>query len=1099
MPTKLTIPFYAIKLHLQDGDTLTLPISDTNAIYLKKSTPQLAKKYKTKFQEKLLDKGRYISVLDEIQEGEFIKSSLSVSFPAAKDGMSFQAFSLEFEYFHKQNKDLFWGIVPSLGIESIGASTEELTSQLQEAIKVDFTSRKRLAHVQHILSTMWFANMSVEKTETNLNFYTPGELLELQKVEKRKLLPRVASKLKISHTEAYGREKEINQLERILNSNFSKNILLVGASGSGKTALIWELAFRRKNQKKKNAIWETTASVLIKELTDQTGWQDNLSLLVSELTLEGDFLFVRNLSELFEVGQYEGNPVSMAEYLRPYISRGELTLVSECTPEERARIEVRSPNFLSFFQVVQLEEPKKGLEDIILQKVTSLAGKRKVVFEPDAIEEVIRLHRRFSPYSGMPGKPIRFLESMLLTSAPDAPKKKNNQKKTGRKLPDKSPVPTQVSRRAVLRQYSNESGMPLFMIDPGLPMNVAEIKRDFNQQVFGQKKAVNTVIDLLAAVKTALTRTGKPIASFLFVGPTGVGKTELAKVLSEFMFSSRDRLLRFDMSEYSDPVSVMRLTGQGYFSEGLLTSAVRREPFCVLLFDEIEKADPTFYDLLLQIIGEGRLSDSQGKLVNFCSAIIIMTSNIGASKLQSGRIGWKKEIDTEEVTGHFIREVEKNFKPELYNRIDSVVAFEPLSKETVRSVVDREITLFKKREGIHFRRLDLELEDAVLDHLSQLGYEPKYGARYLQRAIREKLIIPLAYTLNQYEHDDQLIIKVIMENGEIALHTSSDPLAFDLLMEQWDKLTLAEQTSNYRRKMMMMQEGPIYMRMHSELDLMENDKKLDEPSFWSNRKRSNLYTSLLDAREKTAALYDQIKQYEIEIALAAMEQGDFETNFENRLETWHHSYFDQLIQIYSLLFPENNTCYLNIYGIDFGPVLDFYLQLVKRKGFEIKNIQAVWHREGFNGIDDDNPYLKPNQKSISPYIKRCVQTEDVFDIKQLPPAKGDRLYGIELILNGNASAVYFHHENGTQQWELAAKEPLNLYHISTSNQYAPTPPNIVRQQFYQKPKPRRTVRLTEFSDTQMNIQAQVKQKELAAQYAETLDEIFKKEAEKFFY
>ena len=1100
MPQTLTIPFFAFKLHLQDGDAVTFPLSDPNALHLKRSVGQLAKKYKEQFQKKMLDHGKYAVVLDELELGDFTHKTFSMDIPAAKDGLSHPAFSLEFDYFYKKTGEAFWGIIPALGLEAMSDAEVELEERLQEAVKVDFTSRKRLSHIQYVLSSMWFERFSIESTETELTFYSPSELADVQKEEKRKLLPKVATKLEIKNTVAYGREEEMNQLERILSSNFSKNILLVGASGSGKTALVWELAHRRLQQKQSNHIWETTASVLIKELTIETGWQDNLSMLVKELTLNGDFLFVRNIAELFEVGQYSGNEVSMADYIRPYISRGELTLISECTPEEKAIIEVRSPNYLSFFQTIQLEEPKTGMENIIRQKVEDIAGVKNVVFEKDAIDEVIRLHRRFSPYSGMPGKPIRFLESVLLGMAsPEFVKKKKDKgKKQLLPKPEKPKKTVVVSKQAVLHQYCDESGMPPFMIDPTLQMDAEAIKNQFKAQVFGQELAVHTVIDLMAAVKTALTRTGKPIASFLFVGPTGVGKTELAKVLAEFMFGSRERLLRFDMSEFSDPFSVMRLTGQGYFADGLLTSAVRREPFCVLLFDEIEKADPTFYDLLLQIIGEGRLSDSQGKLVNFCSAIIIMTSNIGATKLQTGRIGWKKDIDTQELSSHFLSEVEKNFKPELFNRIDSVVAFEPLSKQTVRAVMEREISLLKKREGIKFRRLDFNLDQNVLDHLADQGYDPRYGARYLQRAIREKLIIPMAYTLNQFDFDDQLIIRATIEENEIVLHASADPLAFDLLMEQWDKLTLSDQASNLRRKMMMMQEGPVYMRMQSEIDMMEGEKSVDETNFWKDLERSNLYTKLLNARDKGEVLYNKINSYEIEIALATMEQGPFDTGFEDRLQQWEKAYSDLLVQIYSLLYPENNTCHLAIYGAGFPPVLEFYLALARHQEFELKFAQMIWYREGFEGVDDDNPYINDNDKKPSTYIKRVTDEEGLPHKQSLPPAADDRLYGIELCLFGPLAHLYFMNENGLQQWETVSKDLPIVFKVAVSNHYSPTPPNIFRQQFYQKPKPRRVVMLSEFLDSQLNLQAQVKQKDFAAHFAMILDEIFAKEIEQAF-
>ena len=349
----------------------------------------------------------------------------------------------------------------------------------------------------------------------------------------------------------------------------------------------------------------------------------NMALLCQELSANSDILFIRNFLELFEVGKYIGNDVSMADYMRSYISRGEVSVITECTDEEFSRIQLKSPNYTSFFQVIKMEEPKKDLDEIIVKKVNSLAGKHSIKSDKDAIKETIRLNRRFTPYAGFPGKPIRFLESILINV--------NTKKRL-------------IDGQFIISSFCNETGMPQFMIDPEITLDVEKIKSRFNENVFGQEEAVESIANLMASVKTALTRTGKPIASFLFVGPTGVGKTEMAKVLAEFMFGSREKMLRFDMSEFSDPWSVLRLTGESYFKDGLLTSAVRREPFSVLMFDEIEKAHPDFFDLLLQILGEGRLTDSGGKLVNFCSTIIIMTSNIGAGSMHGSPIGWKQGV-----------------------------------------------------------------------------------------------------------------------------------------------------------------------------------------------------------------------------------------------------------------------------------------------------------------------------------------------------------------------------------------------------------------------------------------------------------------------
>ncbi|NJN77986.1 MAG: hypothetical protein HC803_06335 [Saprospiraceae bacterium] len=216
--------------------------------------------------------------------------------------------------------------------------------------------------------------------------------------------------------------------------------------------------------------------------------------------------------ELFEVGQYEGNSVSMAEYLRTFVSRGEVTMISECTEEEFAKIELRSPNFLSLFQIIRLQEPREDLEKIIIEKVNQIANTRNIIIENEAIEETIRLNRRYTPYSGFPGKPIRFLESIIL----------NQNRKVNKNKSKKSKIT--IDRGVAIQYFCEETGMPEFMVNPDKPMDLKAIQQFFSDNIFGQKAAVNSVTNLMASVKTALTRQGKPIASFLFVGPTGVEK-----------------------------------------------------------------------------------------------------------------------------------------------------------------------------------------------------------------------------------------------------------------------------------------------------------------------------------------------------------------------------------------------------------------------------------------------------------------------------------------------------------------------------------------------------------------------------------------------
>ncbi|MBI1226798.1 MAG: AAA domain-containing protein [Bacteroidetes bacterium] len=1102
MPQNITLPFHTIKLRLNNGDDLSFPLSDPNAFHLGIAETELAEKFATQFQRKQLDKGQILGLLDLLRDGEFQTKKIIVPFAESPDGISFPEFELEFDYIVQPQNEAFWGMIPALGLETLSGSEAELEHHLMEVVRIEFSSKKRMQSVFQIIAASWFDNASVVRSEIKLKTWSPAELVENQRNKQLELLPKVAEKMAEPNPQAFGREEELSQMERILKGRFSRNLLLVGASGTGKTALVQELVHRKKRLGIEADIWETTASVLIKELTTETGWQDNTTLLVKELTLKGDVLFVRNLAELFEVGRYEGNSVSMAEYLRSAIGRGEITLIGECTPEERARIELRSPGYLAHFQTVQVTVPKSDVEAIILQKIKNLADRRNVSVEPEAVHEIVRLHRRFSPYSGMLGKPIRFLESILLglSDKPFLPKKKKN-KATEIALGQVAggEFTEAITRSLVLKNYCEESGLPNFMVDPAVPMDVSAIRKSFNANVFGQERAVEAVVDMLATVKTALSRTGKPIASFLFAGPTGVGKTELAKVLATTMFGSRERLLRFDMSEYSSPWSVMRLTGEGYYSDGLLTSAVRRDPFCVLLFDEIEKADSKFYELLLQILSEGRLSDSRGRTVNFCSAIIIMTTNIGAANLQRNRISWKKELGEKDVTEHFSTAIEQHFRPELYNRMDAIVAFAPLDPTTVRFVVEREIDLLRKREGIRFRHLDLNIDDAVLEYLANVGYEARFGARYLQRAIREQLTVPLAEELNQFAFDERLSVQVGMQAGKINVEVDADPLGFDLLMEQWDKLTLAEKTSHQRRRIALLMESPLFLRFESEIDMLESEKNRTGAEFWKNTAQAKRHFRLLETQDRAQSIFEKIQALEVEISLACMEQGPFLTDYESRFEAWEASFFELQVELHSLIFPKRDNCRIAIYGIQLTAALPFYLSIFKAKNFLVKEIQAVWFREGYRGEANIGSSASPKSKEKAfSYFYQPMQNLDAQHPKFNSEKPGDLLCGVELLVNGPSVFLYLGDEKGFQTWMTREhQEPFQIY-VQTSMAEIKTPDDIHRQGFYLSGKPRRQVYPFNFSDTKLGLATQLPPLENVAPLIQKLDEIYEIELTRAF-
>ena len=358
MAFKFSIPFYAFQLHFQPGASLLAPLADNTVLRLGQPLRLVAEQYAEALQRKVINRGQLRELLHAYQKGDFHKSSLEVQFEEARDKVSYPAFSLEFPYFFSFQEKGAWGVVPTLGIEAFAADEETLEQRLEEAIRLDFTRKRRLNAVQDILAAIWFRSIELQQQEIRLQAPAPKEMESLKNQQEEKLLPKVANLLDIKRQAVYGQEEQMAQLVRALKGKFNRNVLLVGPSGSGKTALVWELSRQQKKRRIKSLIWETTASTLIKELMKDTGWQENLSLLCQELSANGSILFIRNLMELFEVGKYEGNEVSMADFLRPFISRGEINVISECTEEELAQIEIKSPNYISFFQAIHIKEPE---------------------------------------------------------------------------------------------------------------------------------------------------------------------------------------------------------------------------------------------------------------------------------------------------------------------------------------------------------------------------------------------------------------------------------------------------------------------------------------------------------------------------------------------------------------------------------------------------------------------------------------------------------------------------------------------------------------------------------------------------------------------
>ncbi len=644
--------------------------------------------------------------------------------------------------------------VPALGIEVVATSADELATQLPAEIRTALArdsalSLPRLVGLQRVLHTQ-VERLTIGVPLRSAKMRALAEEREAGK--KPSVLPRVATDLTREPAEpVYGLVPLVAELAELLTAAAPRGVLLVGPSGVGKTAAVRELARRRaEHGLGATPFWATSGARLVAGMCGYGMWQERCRQIVREAAHSRAIVHLGNLIELMQVGRSEYNALGVAAFLRSSLARGELLAICECSPEQLPLIERDDPHLLAAFHQLTVAEPNAEEGRAILQYVAANTPPPDGRLLDDAtLDTLDRLHRRYAGYSAYPGRPLRFLRGLLRDCRGEET----------------------IGPGRVLKTFTRETGLPRVLLDPEEPLDVDRTRNWLAARVIGQSEAVALVADLIATVKAGLTRPRRPIASLLFIGPTGVGKTELAKALAEFLFGTRDRLTRFDMSEFGDPLSVQRLTGR-VSGEGLLTARVREQPFGVLLFDEFEKAHPQFFDLLLQMLGEGRLTDAVGRLADFTNTVVILTSNLGAESYQQGAFGFAEAAGTgqaraETAREHFTRAVEAFVRPELFNRIDRLVPFAPLEANVIRAITGRQLARLEARDGIRHRGVNLTVGEGVQEHVASVGFDARYGARPLLRALERELLAPLAWGLNRYGADVALLAEVTREAGAL--------------------------------------------------------------------------------------------------------------------------------------------------------------------------------------------------------------------------------------------------------------------------------------------------------------------------------------------
>ena len=620
-----------------------------------------------------------------------------------------------------------------------------------------------------------------------------------------------------------GREKEISRLIQILSRRTKNNPCLVGEPGVGKTAIAEGLAQRilagsvpETIKDKRLVVLDLSGMVAGSKYRGE--FEERIRKVVDEVREnQGILLFIDELHTIIGAGGAEG-ALDASNILKPSLSRGELQIIGATTLEEYRKYIEKDAALERRFQPVTVEEPSEEEAYEILKGLRPYYERHhKVEISDEALEAAVKMSVRYINDRFLPDKAIdlideaaskvqlsgyqasseiedlsreiqeilqekeRAIKTGYLSLAKECQEKqkeaearleqlqvkeeKKNQRKSGK-----------VDEKAVASIVSDWTKIPVQRLTEGETRRLAQLEKELHKRVIGQEEAVHAVSQAVKRGRVGLKDPNRPIGSFLFLGPTGVGKTELSKALAQAVFGSEQAMIRVDMSEYMEKHSVSKLIGSppgyvGYDEGGQLSEKVRRNPYSVILFDEIEKAHPDVFNILLQVLDDGHITDAHGRKVDFKQTIIIMTSNAGAQAIvepkQLGFISQKDEKkDYEKMKSGVMEEVRRLFKPEFLNRIDEIMVFHTLNKEEIRKIV---LLLLKSLENRCEEQMDIHLNvtNSAVDYIAEAGFDAKYGARPLRRAIQSKIEDRLANELLEGKIKRGDIVQVQYRNKEI--------------------------------------------------------------------------------------------------------------------------------------------------------------------------------------------------------------------------------------------------------------------------------------------------------------------------------------------
>ncbi|KJU94665.1 ATP-dependent Clp protease ATP-binding subunit [Streptococcus infantis] len=596
-----------------------------------------------------------------------------------------------------------------------------------------------------------------------------------------------------------GRDQEISRMIQILSRKTKNNPVLVGDAGVGKTALALGLAQRIANgdvpdEMAKMRVLELDLMNVVAGTRFRGDFEERMNNIIKDIEEDGKvILFIDELHTIMGSGSGIDSTLDAANILKPALARGTLRTVGATTQEEYQKHIEKDAALSRRFAKVMIEEPSLADSMAILQGLKATYEKHHhVQITDDAVETAVKMAHRYLTSRHLPDSAIDLLDETAATVQNKS--KHAKQEESGLTPADKAlmdgkwkqaaqliakeqeaPVYKDLVKESdILTTLSRLSGIPVQKLTQTDAKKYLNLEAELHKRVIGQEQAVSSISRAIRRNQSGIRSHKRPIGSFMFLGPTGVGKTELAKALAEVLFDDESALIRFDMSEYMEKFAASRLNGAppgyvGYEEGGELTEKVRNKPYSVLLFDEVEKAHPDIFNVLLQVLDDGVLTDSKGRKVDFSNTIIIMTSNLGATALRDDKtVGFgAKDIrfDQENMEKRMFEELKKAYRPEFINRIDEKVVFHSLSSQDMQEVV--KIMVKPLIASLAEKGIDLKLQASALKLLAQQGYDPEMGARPLRRTLQTEVEDKLAELLLKGELEAGKTLKIGVKAGQL--------------------------------------------------------------------------------------------------------------------------------------------------------------------------------------------------------------------------------------------------------------------------------------------------------------------------------------------